>query len=135
MIKGCYFHYCQALRWRYQRLVLTTYVYNPGTVRTVIYRLMCLPFVLVEDVVHVFEIIENPNGWEVLHDGVHGLLVSYLRYFLRYFRRTWIESALGLERWNMWSTDTSPTTPLRLTMVSSTGNASHTPTSSTYWIC
>ena len=102
-IKGCYFHYCQALRRRYQRLGLTNYVYTPGTVRTVIYRLMCLPFVLVEDVVRVFEVIENPNGWDVLYDGVHGLLVSYLRYF----RRTWIESAMGLERWNVWSTDTT----------------------------
>ena len=101
-IKGCYFHYCQALRRRYQRLGLTNYVYTPGTVRTVIYRLMCLPFVPVEDVVRVFEVIENPNGWDVLYDGVHGMLVSYLRYF----RRTWIESAMGLERWNVWSTDT-----------------------------
>ena len=102
MIKGCYFYYCHAVQRRYQRLGLTTYVYNPGTVRTVSYRLMYLPFVLVEDVVHVFEIIENPNGWEVLYDGVHRLLISYLRYF----RRTWIESAMGLERWNVWSTDT-----------------------------
>ena len=63
---------------------------------------MCLPFVPVEDVVRVFEVIENPNGWDVLYDGVHGMLVSYLHYF----RRTWIESAMGQERWNVWSTDT-----------------------------
>ena len=101
-IKGCYFHYYQALRRRYQRLGLTNYVFQPGTVRTVIYCLMCLPFVPVEDVVHVFEIIENPNGWEVLYDGVHGLLVRYLRYF----RLAWIESGMGLELWNVRSTDT-----------------------------
>ena len=50
----------------------------------------------------VFKIKENLNGWEVLYDGLHRLLARYLRYFTH----TWIGSAIGLERLNLWSTDT-----------------------------
>ena len=101
VIKGCYFHYCQALRRRYSREGLTNHVFHPGTVRTVVFRLMCLPFLPVEDIGPTFDIVSNPLGWDVLPHDVH----LSLGRFVRYVQRMWIESAMGQERWNVWSTD------------------------------
>ena len=50
VIKGCYFHYCQALHRSYSREGLTNHVFHPGTLRTVVFPLMCLPFLPVEDI-------------------------------------------------------------------------------------
>ena len=69
--------------------------------RTVVFRLMCLPFLPFEDIGPTFEIISNPLGWDVLP---HDVDLSLGR-FVRYVKRMWIDSAMGQERWKVWSTD------------------------------
>ena len=80
VIKGCYFHYCQALRRRYSREGLTNHVFHPGTVRTVVFRLMCLSFLPVEDIGPTFQIVSNPLGWDVLPHDVDLSLGRFVRY-------------------------------------------------------
>ena len=100
-IKGCYFHFTQAIRTRYQKEGMTDLIFQHPTVRTVVYRCMCMPFVPVDDIPAVFDIISNTHGWDVLPARVDILLHR----FIRYFERNWIKSKIGLEKWNVYSTD------------------------------
>ena len=100
-IKGCYFQYCQLLTQSYRRYGLTPHTNKPGVVRTVIYRLMCLPFLPVEDIVDTFNDITYEDDWDALPPEVNfglGEFVEDVRYH-------WVEGNFGLERWNVWSTD------------------------------
>ena len=62
---------------------------------------MCLPVLPIEDIGPTFEIISNPLGWDVLP---HDVDLSLGR-FVQYVKHMWIDSAMGQERWNVWSTD------------------------------
>ena len=102
-IKLFYFQYCQAIKRRISRAGLTNRMNQSGTVRTILLRCLCLPFLPVKDILSTFEMIEDTSFWGIME----GNLSCQLGRIVRYMHRTWLESEMGPEHYSIWSTNMS----------------------------
>lgn len=94
-IKGCNFHFTQAVWRKVQSLGLVTH-YKAGIPRRIIKSLMALPFVPRIWTRHTFTTITMMNNGEL----------PAIAELLQYFKDTWLNGQYPIAMWNMYQQDT-----------------------------
>lgn len=82
VLRGCWFHYCKAIRQKNNELGLRTLIRNNPNARFVEKSIMSLPLLPSKDILIGFEYIKN---------SVHGELSKHLEPFLSYFKNYWLK--------------------------------------------
>ena len=95
-IKGCNFHFTQAIWRQAQHLGLTRAYHDSKYIRKIVRSLMALPFVPRNWIRHQFTAIS-------LHEEADQPAVQEL---LNYFRSTWLDGNFPIQMWNTYGQDT-----------------------------
>ena len=94
IVKGCFFHFTQAVWRNCQAIGLTTPYNTDHCVKRFVKGLMALPFVPMDQIQHALDILRNDLP---AIDSVHRPLLDRLEH---YFHRTWINGPFSPIIWN-----------------------------------
>lgn len=95
LLKGCYFHFCQAIIKNVKDLKLGSSYNNDIDINMIVKYLMNLPFIEPKEMKEYFKVIEEEVK-KVKDDKERGKLEE----LLKYFNRTWMDGTFKLKDWN-----------------------------------